>query len=423
LIKDDRASGGPVARVDLKAGDEGPIPLPDRNAHSPLEGFVHDVDYTRFDTRFGRLVPIGLAGLVAWVAYEGGVGWALAIGGVIAIVLVVVVIALERDRWRAQDVLHWFQAGRMRTWLHDTGGISPNGDPAAAEIWLGVHQPGSVPHLYRAIVAAQTGDRFRFVSELAAVPEATPTDRAMKAWLVESLRWTATGEADAARVRALADEVPDPTVQSALNVWLASVAAARRRSQGDRGWIAPMVAGWAQSPRYDLGWRRRSRLWLSRFVVVLVFAVSSVVFSSVGLTLAERQAAIPADDAKTTYAIRGDLPGFDEERMVHVLPALARAIPAATRIGDAALSDDAFDRLTFDDVPTFIWATGPVDIAAPADAPGRRVWEIEVLLGGSADTASSAIVTFDDASGPRNLYRIDPVVVAALREAAGLPAR
>jgi hypothetical protein len=184
-----------------------------------------------------------------------------------------------------------------------------------------------------------------------------------------------------------------------------------------------MVAEWAQSPRYDLGWRRRSRLWLSRFVVVLAFAVSSVVFSSAGLTLAERQDAIPADYAKTTYAIRGDLPGFDEEHMVHVLPALARAIPAATRIGDAALSDDAFDRLIFDDLPTFIWATGRVDIAAPADAPGRRVCEIEVLLGGSADTASSAIVAFDDASGPRHLYRIDPVVVAALREAAGLPAR
>jgi hypothetical protein len=398
------------------------IPLPDRNAHSPLEGFVHDVDYTRFDTRFGRLVPIGLAGLVAWVAHEGGVGWALAIGGLVAIALVMVVVVVERDRWRAQDVLHWFQAGRMRRWLQETGGISPNGDPAAAEIWLGVHQPGSVPHLYRAIVAAQTGDRFRFASELAAVPEATPIDRAMKAWLVESLRWTATGEADAARVRALADEVPDATVRSELDAWLASVDAARRRSEGHRGWIAPMVAEWTQSPRYDLGWRQRSRLWLSRFVVVLVFAVSSVVFSSVALTLVEREDAIPADYAKTTYGIRGDLPGFDDQRMVHVLPALARAIPAATRIGSAALTDDAVDRLIFDELPTFIWDTGAIDIAAPADAPGHRVWEIEVLLGGSGDTASSAIVTFDDGSGPRQLYQIDPAVVAALREAAGLPA-
>ena len=406
----------------MKAGEQLPIPLPDRNAPSPLEGFVHDVDNTRFDIRIGRLVPIGLAGAVAWVAYEGGVGRALVSGGVVAIVLVGAVIALERDRWRAQDALHWFQAGRMRRWLQDTGGISPNGDPAAAEIWLGVHQPGSVPQLYRAIVAAQTGDRFRFASELAAVPEATPTDRAMKAWLVESLRWNATGEAHADRVRALADEVPDATVRSALNAWLASVDAAHRRSLGDRDWIAPMVAEWAQSPRHDLGWRRRSRLWLSRFVVVLVFAVSSVVFSSVGLTLADRRDAIPADYAKTTYGIRGDLPGFDEERMIHVLPALARAIPAATRVGNAVLSDDEVDLLIFDDLPTFIWDTGAIDIAAPADAPGHRVWEIELLLGGSADTASWAIVTFDDASGPRHLYQIDPAVVAALREAAGMPA-
>jgi hypothetical protein len=413
---------GLIARVDLKAGNEGAIPLPAWNAHSPLEGFVHDIDYTRFDTRFGRMVPIGLAGLVAWVTYEGGVGWALAVGGLVAIALVVVVVVLERDRWRAQDVLHWFQAGRMRRWLQETGGISPNGDPAAAEIWLGVHQPGSVPHLYRAIVAAQTGDRFRFASELAAVPEATPTDRAMKAWLVESLRWTATGEADAAKVRALAGEVPDATIRSALDAWLSSVDAARRRSEGDRGWIAPMVAEWAQSPRHDLGLRRRSRLWLSRFVVVLVFGVSSVVFSSVALTLAEREDAIPADYAKTTYGIRGDLPGFDDQRMVHVLPALARAIPAATRIRSAALNDDAVDRLIVDDLPTFIWDTGAIDIAAPADASGHRVWEIEVLLGGSADTASAAIVTFDDESGPRHLYQIDPAVIAALREAAGLPA-
>jgi hypothetical protein len=413
---------GPIERVDAKAGDAAAIPLPDPNAQSPLEGFVHDVDYTRFDTRIGRLVPIGLAGLVAWVAYEGGSGWAIAVGGIVASALVAVVVLLERDRWRAQDVLHWFQAERLRRWLQDTGSVAPNGDPAAAEIWLGVHQPGSVPQLYRAIAAGQTGDRFRFASELAAVPETTPTDRAMKAWLVESVRWTATGEADAARVRALADEVPDAPVRSTLGVWLTCVDAARRRSEGDRGWIAPMVAEWAQSPRPDLGWRRRSRLWLSRLVVVLVFAISSVVFSSVALTIAEREDAVPAEYANTTYGTRGDLPGFDDQRMVQVLPALARAIPAATRIGSAALSDEAVDELIFDGLPTFIWDTGAIDIAAPADAPGHRIWEIEVLLGGSGESASSAIVTFDDASGPRRLYRIDPAVVAAVREASGLPA-
>lgn len=406
----------------MKAGDGAAIPLPDPNVPSPLEGFVHDVDYTRFDTRFGRLMPIGLAGLVALVAYQGGAAWAITGGGLVAVVLVAVVVVLERDRWRAQDVLHWFQAERLRRWLQDTGSAAPNGDPAAAEVWLGVHQPGSVPQLYRAIAASQTGDRFRFASELAAVPETTPTDRAMKAWLVESVRWTATGEADPANVRALTDEVPAGPVRSALDAWLASVDAAHRRSVGDRDWIAPMVAEWARSPRPDLGLRRRSRLWLSRLVVVLVFAISSAVFSSFALTIAERGEAIPAEYTKTTYGIRGDLPGFDDQRMVHVLPALARALPASTRIGSAELSDEAVDQLIFDGLPTFIWDTGEIDIAAPADAPGHRVWEIEILLGGSGDAASSAIVTFDGETGPRHLYRIDPAVVAALREAAGLPA-
>ena len=48
----------------------------------------------------------------------------------------------ERDRWRAQDVLHWYQADRCTAWRAATGSAGPSsGDPAEAEVWLGAHQP------------------------------------------------------------------------------------------------------------------------------------------------------------------------------------------------------------------------------------------------------------------------------------------
>jgi uncharacterized membrane protein len=99
----------------------------------PLDRFVHDVDVTRFDSRLGRIVPIALAVLVGVIAANLGGSAALAAGILIAAGLVVVVLVLERDRWRAQDVLHWYLADRSRRWRAATGSDGPmSADPAEA---------------------------------------------------------------------------------------------------------------------------------------------------------------------------------------------------------------------------------------------------------------------------------------------------
>jgi len=181
-----------------------------------------------------------------------------------------------------------------------------------------------------------------------------------------------------------------------------------------------MVAEWPRSPRPDLGWRRRVRLWLSRFVVVIVFVVGSVVLTATAVEFTDGSAAIPTDYEQTTYAIRGELPEFDEQRVLRVLPILEAALPSAVRL--RSIDDEMFDRIVQDGEPTFTWTTVAIDLASPSDASGRRLWEIEVQLGGVGDLSSSAVVTLDGPPGPRFLYRIDSAVVAALREASGLGA-
>ena len=127
---------------------------------NPLEGFVHDVDVTRFDSRLGRIVPIALAVLVGVIAANLGATPALGAGILVAAGLVVAVIALERA------------AGAPRTsctgtWRTDTGAggrrrdrtARSSADPAEAEMWLGAHPPGSVPQVYRAITAVRARRR------------------------------------------------------------------------------------------------------------------------------------------------------------------------------------------------------------------------------------------------------------------------
>ena len=63
---------------------------------TPLDGFVHDVDVTRFDSRLGRIVPIALAVLVGVIAANLGGTPALGAGILIAAGLVVAVIVLEQ---------------------------------------------------------------------------------------------------------------------------------------------------------------------------------------------------------------------------------------------------------------------------------------------------------------------------------------
>lgn len=393
----------------------------DLEADPALEGLVHAVDFTRFDSRAGQLGTLALAAAVAVIAARLGTDAAILAGAGIAVALLVAVLATERDRWRAQDVLAWYQGERLDRWIRDTGDVGPRGDPAAAEIWLGAHQPGTVPQLYRALAAGYTQDAVVIEREIARMPEASTLDRAWKAWFVLTGRLQDTGIGDPAELARLVDALPPSSDRSLFLSVLALVASARRRMAGDRRWIEPLADERSRARRTPLGFRRRTRIWLSRFVVVIMFAVPAVLFSSFGLAIAERGDPIPPEYAKTEFASRGDLPAFDSRSVTRELPALARALPDAVRVDAAALDDDAFAVLIDESVPTFIWTTGAIDVAGPSDAPGRHLWEVEILLGGSGDTASSAIVTFDGERGPRYLYRIDPDIVTRLRQAVGLP--
>jgi hypothetical protein len=394
----------------------------DPEAEGPLDGFNHDVDVTRFDSRVGRLVPLALAGLVAIVAANWGLQAALLAGFAVAVGLGLIVVVAERDRWRAQDVLIWYLEERHARWIRETGGASPDGDPAAAEIWLGAHRPGSTPQVYRAAAAFHSRDAVVINRELSAMPEDRPEDRAWKEWLVQGNRLVDTGAADTAELGRLVGALPASPDRAYLESWLALAEAANRRSSGDREWIRSLAGQRTRATATALGWRQRARIWISRFAVVIVFAIPAFLFSSFGLAIADRGDPIPPEYAQTSYAIRGDLPDFDVERVERILPALARSLVGATRVGPGSLDNDTYNSLVDTGVPTFTWTTGTIELEQPADLRGHRIWSTEVLLGGPGErTSAAAIVIVDDADGPAYLYRIDPTVFQSLREAAGLP--
>jgi hypothetical protein len=392
----------------------------DQEGPGPLDGFVHDIDFTRFDQRFGRSVPLLLAALVALIAANGALQPALGAGAAIAIGLGSVVLVSERERWRAQDVFQWYQKERQQRWVRETGGPSPGGDPAAAEIWLGVHRPGTVPQIYRALAALHSGDTMVIGREIAAMPDLTPADQAWKGWLIQTERFARTGTADVTAIAPLVRSLPPSPDRSLFESWLATVEAMRRRSAGDRHWIRPLADQRSAADRTELGFRRRARIWASRFAVVIVFIVSTVVFMPIAAAVSGRGDTIPPEYASTTYSFRGDLPGLDEAKVARALLPMARALPGAVRRHPAPLDDEAFYAIIDAGIPTFIWTTGAIDIAGPADQSGLRVWELEYPLGLMADAAPSVIVTFDRENGPRYLYSADPALVATLRSAVGL---
>jgi hypothetical protein len=292
----------------------------DPDAEGPLDGFAHDIDFTRFDSRYGRFVPLALAGLVAIIAANAGPELAVVAGLGIAVGLGLIVAAVERDRWRAQDVFHWYDRGRRLRWSRETGGLGPGGDPAAAEIWLGTHRPGTVPQVYRAIAAFGTRDAVVIDRELDAMPEQTVEDRAWKEWVVQANLLIDTGAADTAKLVDLVGSLRPSPDRSQHEAWLAMAEAARRWSQGDRAWIRSLADQRPRATRTPLGVRRRARIWVSRFAVLIFFAISAFLFSSVSIAIAERGDPIPPEYAKTTFAIRGLLPGFDEQRVERILP-------------------------------------------------------------------------------------------------------
>ena len=390
---------------------------------SGLERFVHDVDVTRFDSRLGRLFPIALAVLVGVIAANLGGTAALGAGILIAAGLAIAVIVLERDRWRAQDVLHWYLADRFRRWRVATGSDGPStADPAEAEVWLGAHPPGSVPQVYRAIAAVRARNEVVIAREIAALPDATPDDRAWRLWVIQSGRFVATGDADVDELRSLLPDLANADDRTALETWLAQVDASRLHAQGDRAWLAPLVDRWPRTRRVPLGGRRTARLWVSRFIVLPIFALSAVAFGSIGLQLYDRDgglADVPADYAKTEIATRGDVGDIDDRRLVASLPGLAASLATATRLEAGALDAFRTNDLIAGGLPTLIWDTHRIGLEPPPDAPGRHVWSIEVLLDGDGLGRDAAIVTFDAEDGEAYLYRIDPTVVAAIAAAVG----
>jgi hypothetical protein len=402
--------------------DEPQLSFPVHPPADPFEGFVHDIDVTRFDSRAGRLVTSVLALAVAGVAIMAGWSAAGALTATILVGLVLAVVFLERDRWKAQDVLLWFNDRRHHRWIEETGGLGPRGDPAAAEIWLGVHRVGTVPQSYRAIAALQSGDAHRAQRELDAMPGATAGDRAMKLWVVERHRWLRTGSADTDELRTLLDEVPESEDKALMQEWFAHVEAANRWIRREQSWLEPLVARWPHIRRPKVGGRAIARVWFSRFFVLPVFVVLSFAWSATGLALGIGRDHVPPEYAQTTLSMRGDVPSTDSGDVGLALVKLAKSLPTAARSLPNELDRFAIDELLAESLPTAIWETGAIDVAGPSDAPGRRVWSIEVLLGYPTFTGTRAIVTFDREDGPAYLYDVDLGVGESLRSALGLPA-
>jgi hypothetical protein len=377
-----------------------------------LETLAHDVDVTWFDNWFGRLLVFALAGVAGVVAANLGVGPAVATCALAAAGLAIAVVVIERDRWRAQDIALWRLADRTRRWYADTGGDSP-GSPAEAEVWLGSHQPGTVPQRYRALAALNTTDDVTIAREIAAMPQATPEDRAWRSWVIAARQVMASEFADdVSGIRETLPALPSDD-QASMASWLAQSECVKRYLRGDPAWLAPLLEIWPSARRVPLGRRTVVRLWLSRFIVVLAFGLTAIGFVAFGLQVASE---IPRDYAKTEVATRGDVGDIDDQRLWSALPRLAGSISGATRLDPNELDPDRIDELIFRGLPTVIWKSDAISLAPPPDAAGRHMWSIEVLVG-DARLPAEAIVTFDDENGPAYLYAVDPEVTASLRAA------
>ena len=192
----------------------------------------------------------------------------------------------------------------------------------------GRSQGGTVPQFYRAIAAGATEDEHRFGVELGRMADGTPADRALKLFAVEGTRFRRSGTADIDELTTLVDELPSSPLRVDLESWLALVKAQRRWSLGQPDWLAPLEAEQSRSERQPLPPGRRLRIWSvgsgpswsSQSDPWWLFAVR-----------AAGSAAIRPEYERTTYAIRGDLPGFDDQALVRALPGLEQALSSATR--------------------------------------------------------------------------------------------
>ena len=155
----------------------------------------------------------------------------------------------------------WHQLGRSSRLWRDTGGESPLGGSAEAELWLGVHRAGTVPQGDRTVAANRTGDDATWARELAAMPETTPTERARRAWVVASRDLEVTGDAGLDGLRSATVALPAGEDGSDLEAWLAVADAAVLHGRHDPGWLDPLLAAWPTVSRVPRRRRHSARVW------------------------------------------------------------------------------------------------------------------------------------------------------------------
>ena len=379
------------------------------------DAFWADLHRSALSSGPARFAPFALAAGVAAMAVLAGQAAVAAATAAIAALYTVALWRIDRPRWQAQDVVHRYHALRRLRWDVETGGPSPVEQPGRAETWLALHPRGSVPQLYRALAAAQSGDPVLARRELDAMEAESPLDRARLAWLRVATGIDRGEHPDLAELRTSIAGLPAGPDRAELEAFIAQAEAAERHAAGDRGWLGPLVAARPALPRIRLPIRSLARLWFARLGSVLGFLVLALVLGSVAPSVfAER---IPQEYAQTRLSIRGEHPAFDSDAVTRSLPGLARALVVGTREQLEPLDEVTWSELVDSGLPTLIWEVGAIEVPGPADAPGR-LWQVEVLLG--ADDGR-VLLTFDGADGPVYAYRIDPAAVAPLAAALGVP--
>ncbi|MEO5965755.1 MAG: hypothetical protein ABIR11_09845 [Candidatus Limnocylindrales bacterium] len=380
---------------------------------TPANAFWTELHRSRLDIGIARLAPVGLAIVVTGASVVGGLWPALLAALLGATVLVVSVAALDRDRWHAQDVAYWYHGLRTRRWLADTGGPSPTDDRGHAEAWLGVHGRGTVPQIYRAVVAATTGDEVLAARELALVPEETPLDRARREWLAQARVVDAGRPADSARLRELVADVPDTDERSEMETFIAQVEAIGRHQRHAPDWLAPILGIPLMAGRVRPPARALLRLWVIRLRPLVAFGVLALILGSAAPAIFAVR--IPDAYQDTTLATRGTVPTYDEDAVVNALPGLAHAVAEGTRTS-GPLDEVEWSARIDDGLPTLLWGVGKIEVQAPQDAPGR-LWQVEVLAGTAGDTV---LLRFDSEVGPVYAYRIDGNAIERVRAALGV---